>query len=77
MPAKSKAQHGIMGMALAYKRGELKAEDIPERIRKTVKQIAGSMTNDQLSDFTRTKAKKLPKRVGKGAQLRVRKVRSS
>jgi hypothetical protein len=70
MPAKSKAQHGIMGMALAYKRGKLKAADIPSRIRNKVKQIASSMSDAQLRDFTKTKTKKLPKH-------RVRKVRSS
>jgi hypothetical protein len=77
MPAKSQKQHGIMGMALAYKRGKLKPKDIPERIRKKVKQIAASMSDDQLSHFTATKAKQLPKRIGKGAQRRIRKTRSS
>ena len=77
MPAKSQKQHGIMGMALAYKRGKLKAADIPERIRKKIKQIAKSMSDEQLSDFTKTRAKSLPKRIGKGPQRRVRKTRSS
>jgi len=77
MPSKSKAQHGIMGMALAYKRGDLKGEDIPTRIRNKVKQIAGSMSDDQLSEYTSTKTNKLPKRVGKGAQRHTRKTRSA
>lgn len=70
MPAKSKAQHGIMGMALAYKRGKMKESDIPERIRNKVKQIASSMSDKELTEFTRTKTAKLP-------QHKTRKVRSA
>ena len=77
MPAKSKAQHSIMGMALAYKRGEVKASDLPERIRNKVKQIAASMSDSQLSDYTSTKSSKLPERVGKGSQRHMRKTRSA
>ena len=77
MPAKSKAQHGIMGMALAYKRGKVKEKDLPPRIRNKVKQIAASMSDDQLSEYTSTKTKRLPKRVGKGSQRKIRKTRSA
>jgi hypothetical protein len=70
MPAKSKAQHGIMGMALAYKRGDMKESDLPERIRNKVKQIAASMSDKELTEFTRTKKAKLPKH-------KTRKVRSA
>jgi hypothetical protein len=77
MPAKSKAQHSIMGMALAYKRGDLKERDLPARIRNKVKQIAASMSDSQLSDYTSTKASKLPKRIGKAPQRHTRKTRSA
>lgn len=77
MPAKSKAQHGIMGMALAYKRGKMKESDIPAGVRKKVKQIAASMSDEQLSDFTSTKTKGMRKHVGKGPRAKMRKVRSS
>jgi hypothetical protein len=66
-----------MGMALDYKRGKLKAADIPAGVRNKVKQIAASMSDKELSDFTSTKTRKLPKHVGKGAQRRIRKVRSA
>jgi len=59
-----------MGMALAYKRGDLKASDIPERIRNKIKQIAESMSDKELTEFTRTKTAKLPKH-------KTRKVRSA
>jgi hypothetical protein len=77
MPAESKSQHGIMGMALAYKRGKIKASDLPAGVRNKVKQIAASMSEKQLVDFTSTKARKLPKHVGKGPRRRIRKTRSS
>ncbi len=77
MPAKSKAQHGMMGMALAYKRGDMKESDLPAGIRNKIKQMAESMTDKELSEFTSTKTKRLPKHVGKGPRQRIRKVRSA
>jgi len=77
MPAKSKAQHGIMGMARDYKAGKLKASDVPKRVLNKVKQIAASMSDEQLAEFTSTKTKRLPKHIGKGPRRRVRVVRSS
>ncbi len=77
MPAKSKSQFGIMGMARAYKAGKLKESDIPKGVLNKVKQIAESMTDEQLSEFTSTKTKRLPKHVGKGPRRRIRKVRSA
>lgn len=77
MPSKSKAQHGFMGIVLRYKRGEIKESEIPAGIRNKVKQAAASMKESEIEDFTRTKAKKLPKHVGKGPRRRVRNVRSA
>ena len=77
MPAKSKAQHSIMGMALAYKRGEVKERDLPAQVRNKVKQIAASMSDSQLSEYTSTKSRKLPKHIGKAPQRHVRKTRSA
>ena len=54
MPAKSKNQQKLFGMALAYKRGELKdAND-------DVKQLAASMSEQQLKDYASTNRKNLP-----------------
>ena len=77
MPSTSKAQHGLMGMALAYKRGKIKESELPARVRNKIKQIAASMSDEQLSEYTSTKSSKLPKHVGKGAQQHMRKTRSS
>lgn len=54
MPAVSQAQQALMGMAYAYKKGELK--DVSEEVKK----LADSMTLDQLHDFASTSHKGLP-----------------
>ena len=56
MPAKSKAQQALFGMALAVRRGELKRSDVD----KSVLDIVDSdMTNKEIEDFTSTKRKSL------------------
>jgi hypothetical protein len=54
MPSTSASQQHLMGMALAYKRGELK--DASEE----VKRLAASMTEKQLEEFAATKTHRLP-----------------
>ena len=58
-PAKSKAQQALMGMAMAYKRGELK------KASKVVKDLANSMSIKDLKDYAETNTKNLPKKVKK------------
>lgn len=53
----SQAQQKMMGMALAYKRGEMD-DASPE-----VKKMANSMSMKDLEDFAKTKHKGLPKKV--------------
>lgn len=57
MPATSKAQQKLMGMALAYKRGELK--DASDKVKK----IAKGMTEKELEDFASTSTEDLPEKV--------------
>jgi len=57
MPAKSKAQQAIMGMALAYKRGETVDASTE------VKELADSMSLKDLEDFASIKTKNLPDKV--------------
>lgn len=57
MPATSKAQQRLFGMALAYKRGEL--DDASEEVKK----LADSMTEKQLRDFAKTDTKDLPEKA--------------
>lgn len=52
--AESEAQQKLMGMALAYKRGEMK--NAPEK----VKELAKSMSEKDLEDFAKTKHSEVP-----------------
>lgn len=63
MPAKSKSQQRLMGLAYAYKSGEIKAKDLNPKYADKVKELAKSMTQKQLKDFAKTKHKKLPEKV--------------
>ena len=58
MPAKSKAQQKAAGAALAAKRGEKSKSSL----RGASKQMAKSMSEEQLKDFAKTKRKSLPKK---------------
>ena len=62
----SQSQQKMMGMALAYKRGEMD-DASPE-----VKKMADSMSMKDLEDFAKTKHKGLPKKVeeAKAPQLK-------
>jgi hypothetical protein len=60
MPALSQQQQKLMGLALAYKRGKVSTSDVS----KSVKQLAGSMSEKELVKYAGTKHKGLPKKVG-------------
>lgn len=60
MPAKSKAQQKAAGAALSAKRGETQTKDL----KGASKEMAKSMSEDQLEDFASTKRKELPERKG-------------
>ena len=59
MPSTSKAQQRLMGMAYAYKKGELDSDEVSDE----VKDIADGMTLKKLKDFASTKHKGLPDKV--------------
>ena len=59
MPAASQQQQKIMGLALAYKRGEVPASKVSAK----VKELAKSMTEKELEKYASTKHKGLPKRI--------------
>ena len=63
MPSVSKTQQRLMGQALAYKRGEIKAKDLNPDYADEIKKLAKSMTEKQLKDFASTKHKNLPEKV--------------
>ena len=63
MPSVSRTQQRLMGQALAYKRGEIKAKDLNPEYADEIKKLAKSMTEKQLKDFASTKHKNLPEKV--------------
>lgn len=52
MPAKSKSQQRLFGMALAVRRGELKRSEVEDEVLDIVD---GDMTDKQIEDFASTK----------------------
>jgi hypothetical protein len=52
-----------MGMAWAYKKGDLALDDIPSGLRKVIQRIADGMKKKDLKDFAKTKHENLPERV--------------
>jgi hypothetical protein len=70
MPAKSKSQQKVFGMALAAKRG-----DVPvESLRGAAKHLYKTMTEAQLAEYAQTERKRLPRKVS--SPKRKRNVRS-
>jgi hypothetical protein len=76
MPSTSKAQHGLMGMVLAYKRGK-SLDTFPSGVRKRIKRMASDMSEEQLKDYTSTKASDLPEHSKKRPSRAMRKARAS
>lgn len=62
MPSTSKAQQRLMGMAYALKKGDMEPKDASQE----VKDLADSMTLQQLKDFAETKHEGLPDHVEEG-----------
>lgn len=56
MPAKSKSQQRLFGMALAVRRGELKRSEVDDEVLDIVD---GKMTDKQIRDFAKTTHKGL------------------
>lgn len=61
--AKSVQQQQLMGLALAYKRGEVPASKVSD----TVKKMSKSMSDDELAKYAGTKHKGLPQKVANEA----------
>lgn len=56
MPAKSKAQQALFGMALAVRKGEMKRDEVTKEVLDIVD---GKMTDKEIEDFASTKHKGL------------------
>lgn len=60
MPAQSKSQRRLMGMAYAYKKGTLDSDNISQELFDKIKDIANNMSEKDLKDFAETKEDNLP-----------------
>lgn len=65
MPAKSRAQQRLFGMAYAVKKGELSLSQVPEGVREQVKRMVKTMSKEKLREFAATPHKRLPERKRK------------
>jgi len=70
MPAVSQQQQKIMGLALAYKRGEVPASKVSDQVKK----LARSMSEKELEKYAGTKHKGLPKKVSEEKLQELRKM---
>ena len=60
MPAKSKAQQTLFGMALAVRKGEMKRSEVDKNVLDIVD---SEMTNKEIEDFASTPRKSLPQHL--------------
>ena len=67
MPAKSKSQQQLFGLALAVKRGEYPKS----KVNQTILNIVKDMSEKDIEDFASTKHKKLPNRVKKESLCKI------
>lgn len=66
MPAKSKSQQALFGMALAVRRGEMKRSEVSKEILDIVD---GKMTDKEIEDFASTKHKGLKDHIKESLKL--------
>ena len=60
MPAKSKAQQRLFGMALAIRKGEMKRSEADDSVLDIVD---SDMTDKEIEDFAKTSHKSLPQHL--------------
>lgn len=63
MPAKSKAQQRLFGIAYAVKKGHMSIGDVTPEYKDKVKKLIDGMSIEQLKDYASTDAKNLPDTV--------------
>ena len=63
MPAKSKAQQRLMGLAYSVKKGHMSIEQVGVEYKDKVKELVQSMSIEQLKDYATTPHEGLPDTV--------------
>lgn len=69
MPAKSKAQQRLMGVAYAVKKGDMQLSDVDASYMDEVKDLVDNMSLDSLKKYAATKHDGLPERVPENIQV--------
>ena len=69
MPAKSKAQQRLMGVAYAVKKGDMQLSDVDASYKDEVKDLVDSMSLKSLKKYAATKHEGLPERVPENIQV--------
>ena len=67
MPAQSKSQQRLMGVAYAVKSGDMQLSDVDASYKDKVKELIDSMSLKDLKDFAETDHSGLPEEVTEGA----------
>tara|TARA_R110000751_G_scaffold57569_6_gene122038 strand:- start:71 stop:448 length:378 start_codon:yes stop_codon:yes gene_type:complete len=67
MPAKSKTQQRLMGMAYSVKKGDSNIKDIDSLYRDKVKDLVDGMSLSKLKDYAETNHTNLPDKVDEDA----------
>lgn len=60
MPATSKAQQRLMGIAYAVKKGHMSIDDVTHEYKEKIKELVHTMSAEQLKDYAETDASTLP-----------------
>ena len=68
MPAKSKAQQRLMGVAYAVKKGDMQLSDVDASYKDEVKDLVDNMSLKSLKKYAATKHEGLPERVPENIQ---------
>ena len=63
MPAKSKAQQALMGMALAVRKGEMSRDEVDDKVLDIVD---SDMSTKDIEDFAKTKRSTLKEWLDRG-----------
>ena len=66
MPAQSKSQQRLMGVAYAVKSGDMQLSDVDASYKDKVKELVDSMSLKDLKDFAETDHSDLPEEVSEG-----------
>jgi hypothetical protein len=69
MPATSKSQQRLMGIAYAVKKGYMAIEDVAAEYKEKVKDLVQGMTLDQLKDFAETSHEGLPNKADESLSM--------